>query len=360
MRKNYPLISVVTPAYRADFVIGDFIKSLQKIQYPNIEFFLCFDPSPDKGVAIARKLTRGKKNWHIIVNKNHLGISKALNLGIQKSHGEYIIFLMTDQLVDKMCITNLLDYLKGSKDKRLGAVTAKTLDIHKPDRIQAYRMYLVPQTGYLYIPEYGAKDCNKYDKPYQGYSGIDGTLFKREVFVKAGMFDDDIDLSVNDLDMTWRTWLAGYKIVRLPKARIYHWSLKEGRGDLKWEFTYDKMLNLFIQNYSLKYLLLYLPQLITIYSGRAIMSFMLGNPDPLRGWLKCLRWSIWYFPKALKKRQFIQSQVRRVSDEYLHTKIFKRMSFWDFYKHIRWVQQNITPIMLTEAAKDERILTYTK
>lgn len=359
MKKKYPLVSIITPAYRAEFVISEFLDSLSKLKYPNLEVFLVFDPSPDKGVQVARRKIKGKKDWQVIASKEHLGVSRALNLGIKKSQGKYIVFFMTDQLVDPMSVSYLVNFLEKSKDKRLGAVVAKTLDIHQPDRIQAYRMYLMPQTGYLYIPEYGFKDDKKYDEPFEGYSGIDGTLFKREVFEKAGMFDPDIDL-INDLDMTWRTWLAGYKIVRLPKARIFHWSLKEGRGEVRWEYNYAKIMNLFIQNYSLKYLTFYLPQLMFIFTARALITLAQGNPDPLRGWVRCLSWSLSYLPIALEKRKKIQETVRRVSDDYLYTKIFSKLSFWDFYKHLRWVQQNITPIMLTKAAKDERILTYTK
>lgn len=359
MKKEFPLVSIITPAYRAEYFIKEFIKNINSISYPNFEVIMVFDPFPDNSVMIAKQITRGKKNWQVILNKKHLGIGKSLNLGIRKSKGKYVLFFMTDVFVDSNCLNELVKYIENT-DESVGAVVAKTYDYHKRNRIQAYRMYLMPQTGFLYIPEYGLKDSAKYNKTFEGYSGIEGTLFRREVFKKAGMFDADIDYNINDLDMIWRTWLAGFRVIRVPSAKIYHWSLKEGRGTAKWEFAYAKMVNLFILNYSMKYLLIYLPQLIAVYTVRSAVTLLSGNPNPAKGWIKAIFWTLFYLPKALKKRKIIQNRIRAVSDEYLHDKIFGKLSLWSFYKHLRWVQKNITPIMLVKEAKNERILTYSK
>lgn len=360
MKSSSPLVSIITPAYRVEYFIEKFIRNISSIRYPNFEVIMIFDPSPDKSIQLAKQMIRNKKNWHLVVNKSHLGISKSLNLGIKMSKGKYITFFMTDMIIEPSCLDKLVNFIETTSDKSVGAAAAKILDFHKHDRIQTYRMYLLPQTGFLYIPEYGLKDSKKYDKPFVGFSGIDGTLFKREVFKKAGLFDTDIDLSINDLDMVWRIYLAGFTVVRIPTAKVYHWSLKIGRGDVKWEFTYAKMINLFIQNYSIKYLLIYLPQLIFVYTARSFITLLSGNADPIKGWIKAICWSFIYLPKALKKRKNVQGRIRTVSDEYLHSIIFGKLSLWNFYKYVKWVQKTITPIMLTEEGKDERILTYTK
>lgn len=359
MKKEFPRVSIVVPAYRVEYFMDDFIKNLSQIRYPNFEVIMVFDPSPDRGVEIVKQLTQNNNNWKILVNKRHLGISKSLNLGIENSKGKYIAFFMTDMFIDPLCLRELVNYIEKS-DKSLGAVVAKTYDFHKRNRVQAYRMYFMPQTGFLYIPEYGLKDSKRYSKPFEGYSGIDGALFKKEVFYKTGMFDTDIDVGINDLDMIWRTWLAGFKVIRVPSAKIYHWSLKEGRATVKWEFSYARMMGIFIQNYSMKYLLLYLPQLLAVYTARGFITLIQGNPKPLKGLIRAIFWSLSYLPRALKKRKVIQSSIRKVSDDYLHEKIFGKLSLWEFYKHLKWTQENITPIILTKEAKNERILTYSK
>lgn len=359
MKKRYPKVSIITPAFRAEYFIKEVIANFSKIKYPNIEFLLIFDPSPDKGFETAKALTKGQKNWRVISNKRHLGISKTLNLGIKNSRGKYVGFFMTDMAVDSNCLTELVSFLEKAESS-VGVAVAKTFDFHHRDRIQAYRMYFVPQTGYLHIPEYGFKDSRVTNLPFEGFSGIDGAIFKKEVFKKTGAFDVDVDMGINDLDLIWRVWLAGFKVVRVPTAKVYHWSLKEGRATDRWEFSYARMIDLFIQNYSLKYLVIYLPQLIVVFSARALITLMEGNPSPMRGWLQSLKWSVSYLPKALKKRRYIQSKVRAVSDDYLRDRIFSPMSLWEFYSYVRWVQKNITPKMLTKEANYEKILTFSK
>ena len=308
MKIKSPLVSIVMPVYRAEYFIADVIENISGIRYPNFEAILVFDPSSDKGIEIAKGKLKKKRNWCMIVNKKHLGVSKSLNLGIKKSKGKYIAFFMTDMQVDPNCLRELVNFIEKS-DKSLGAVVAKTYDYHQHDRIQAYSMYLMPQTGFLYIPEYGLKDNKKLNTPFEGYSGIDGAMFKKEVFKKAGMFDTDIEVGINDLDMMWRIWLAGFRVVRVPTAKVYHWSLKEGRATDKWEFSYARMINIFIQNYSLKYLLIYLPQFFIIYSLRSLITLLSGNPNPMKGWIRSIFWSVCYLPRALKKREILQNRV---------------------------------------------------
>lgn len=360
MKKTSPLITIVVPAYRAEYFIADVIQNLSNLDYPNYEVIMIFDPSPDRGGEIAKEKTKKDKRWRIYVNKTYQGVSKSLNSGIKNSKGDYIAFFMTDMYVDPLCLREQVKFFQQSKDPALGVVVAKTYDFHKRDTIQAYRMYLMPQTGYLYIPEYGTKDNKNLNKPFEGYSGLDGTLFKKEVFKKAGLFDNDINVGINDLDIIWRVWLAGYKVIKIPTAKVYHWSLKEGRATEKWEFSYGRMMSLFIQNYSLKYLLIYLPQLFAVYTFRSLVTLLQGNPNPIKGWIKSIIWSLKYMPTALSKRRIIQTKVRAVSDDYLYDKIFGKLSLWDFYRYVLWVQKNITPRMLSAQSGDERILTFSK
>lgn len=351
-----PQVSIVVPAYNSEYFITDFIKSLLKTRYPNYEVIIVFDPSPDNGVRIARKLLSRKKNWHIVENKKHLGLSNSLNVGIRKSKGDYISILAIDMKVDFKWLSELMKYLK-SADSSVGAAIAKIYDYHHTGRTQVYRMYLMPQTGYVYIPEYGFKDSAKYKKEIAGFSGTEGIVFKKEVFEKAGLFDPDITILIYDLDMIWRTWLAGYKVVRIPTSKVYHWSIKEGRATTKWEFSYAKMISIFIQNYSFKYLIKYLPQLFFVYSIRAVITFIQGNPNPLQGWVLGVVWSIQNLSKTLEKRKRVQTEVRAVSDEYLHETIFSNQSLLSFYNYLRWVQKNISPKIISKESKEKGILT---
>ena len=47
-------------------------------------------------------------------------------------------------------------------------------------------------------------------------------MIKREVFLEAGGFDSDFFAYYEDVDLGWRLWILGYRIVFSPKSIVYH------------------------------------------------------------------------------------------------------------------------------------------
>lgn len=352
-----PLVSIIIPAYRSEFLIADLIKSLRSTTYKNLEAIIVFDPCGDKGPEIARKMTGDDKRWKIIENKKRLGSTKSLNLGIKKSKGSLIAFTACDMTFDPGWLKELVKYLLKS-DEKVGGVIAKFYDFHQHNRIQVYRHYLMRQTGWIVSLDLGKKDGPRYQKPIETFNGFEGLVIRKEVFKAAGVFDEDIDALIYDLDMNWRVWLAGYRIVLVPTAKVYHWSLKEGRQNAKWEFFYGRMINIFIKNYSLKSLFIFLPQFVVIYTLRALLLLLKGNSSAMTGWLQVLLWSFKNFPETLKKRKIVQGRVRKVSDDYLFSKIFFQGSIFDFYRYLKKAKNEVAPILLNDESLKKETISY--
>lgn len=357
MRKKLPLVSLIIPAFRSEFFIAGIIESIKKMRYPDYEVIIVFDPSEDKGPEIARGMVGRNRKWHIVENKIRIGSTKSLNLGIKMSKGKFIGFVACDMTIDPNWMRELVNYLLYS-DSSVGGAIAKFYDFHKHDRLQVYRLYLVRQTGWVVSPDFSRKDGPEFQKPIETFNGFEGLIVRRDVFSKIGVFDEDIDALIYDLDMSWRFWLAGYRIVEVPSAKIYHWSLKEGRQNAKWEFFYARMINLFIKNYSLKSLVVYLPQLVLIYTVRAFVLLLRGNTDPIKGWIEAIIWTIKNLPKTLKKRHRIQTQVRKVSDGYLFDKIFYKGSLLSFYHYWKKNRDHSAPILMTSESKNRKAVSY--
>jgi len=357
MKIKDPLVSIIIPAFRSEYLIGNLIKSLQKTRYSNYEVIIVFDPCGDNGVQITRKIVSKDKRWIIIENTNRLGSTKSLNLGIKTSKGDLVAFVACDMTLDPNWLKELVRYLLKS-DRSVGGVIAKFYDFHQHNLIQVYRHYLMRETGWIVSLDLGKKDGIKYQKPVETFNGFEGLVVRKEVFTIAGMFDEDIDALIYDLDMNWRVWLAGFRIVLVPNAKIYHWSLKEGRQNTKWEFFYGRMLNVFIKNYSLNSLIVYLPQFLIIYSLRALVLLLKGDSKAMVGWIQVLYWSFKHLPETLEKRSIIQTKVRRVSDKYLFGKIFFKGSIFDFYRYLKKAQNKITPLLLRDESLKKEVISY--
>jgi len=48
-------------------------------------------------------------------------------------------------------------------------------------------------------------------------------LVRRSVFEKLGRFDEKFFVSFEDVDLGWRTWILGYRVILIPTSVVYHY-----------------------------------------------------------------------------------------------------------------------------------------
>lgn len=104
-----PLVSIIIPVKNNGIYAVKLLKTLRKDPYENLEIIFVDDGSKDgtpekiKDVVIEEKLRNVK-----LFREDHEGIEAARNLGIEKSSGEYIIFLNPEDTIDENFITALM------------------------------------------------------------------------------------------------------------------------------------------------------------------------------------------------------------------------------------------------------------
>ena len=95
MKKN--LISIIVPVYNTEKYLNKCIDSLINQTYKNIEIIIINDGSTDNSEKIIKKY----KDKRIKYYKNsNQGIGKTRNFGIEKSNGEFIMFVDSDDFLD--------------------------------------------------------------------------------------------------------------------------------------------------------------------------------------------------------------------------------------------------------------------
>ena len=93
------LISVIVPVYNGQDCLINCIESIQQQTYPDKEIILVDDGSTDHTGEICRDLLERYDNIRLISLKDE-GVSVARNAGIEKSGGEYLMFVDAD---DRLC-----------------------------------------------------------------------------------------------------------------------------------------------------------------------------------------------------------------------------------------------------------------
>lgn len=108
------LVSIVIPVYNAAEYLDLCLQSIIKQTYQCLEIIVVNDGSTDKSYKIIQKYQ--KKDSRIIVfdNENH-GVSYSRNYGISYAHGEYLIFIDSDDYIDSRYIEKLVNAVEKNR-----------------------------------------------------------------------------------------------------------------------------------------------------------------------------------------------------------------------------------------------------
>ena len=110
MKETSALISIIIPIYNTSKYLSKCIESAENQTYDNIEIILVNDGSTDDSPNICNHYKNKYKNIKVI-HKENGGLSDARNAGINLSLGKYILFLDSDDFLDKHAIEKLYNNL---------------------------------------------------------------------------------------------------------------------------------------------------------------------------------------------------------------------------------------------------------
>ena len=113
MKKN-EIVSIIVPAYNAERTINRCIDSILKQSYSNLEIIIINDGSKDSTEEKCMKYIKNKRIKYIRINNS--GVSNARNIGIENSTGTYIMFVDSDDYIEKNMVERLYDNINENVD----------------------------------------------------------------------------------------------------------------------------------------------------------------------------------------------------------------------------------------------------
>lgn len=109
--KKEPLVSIVTPLYNSeDYLVKTFVSVLNQ-SYKNWEWIIVDDGSTDKSLEIAQGLAKDPRVAVLSLGKNH-GAAKARNVGLDHAKGDYILFLDSDDELDRIFLETQVEFIE--------------------------------------------------------------------------------------------------------------------------------------------------------------------------------------------------------------------------------------------------------
>ena len=107
------LISVIVPVYQVQLYLNRCIESIIKQTYTRLEIILIDDGSVDSGAELCDEwaLTDDRIS---VIHRNNMGLSEARNAGLAAATGDLIVFIDSDDYIEKEMLEKLYTSMKVS------------------------------------------------------------------------------------------------------------------------------------------------------------------------------------------------------------------------------------------------------
>ncbi|WP_236974819.1 glycosyltransferase family 2 protein [Membranihabitans maritimus] len=137
------LVSIIIPTFNREKYIRDTLNSVLNQSYKEWECIIVDDGSTDRTLEILKAY--GKNNGKFrYYERNRIpkGANTCRNIGIEHASGDYVIFLDSDDLLDKNCLENRIFHLSNDDTNLL--ITG-TYQIINNQKIKKYFNTVFPQ-----------------------------------------------------------------------------------------------------------------------------------------------------------------------------------------------------------------------
>ena len=210
------LVTVVIPNYNNKELLNNLLISLSSSISLN-QIIIVDNASQDGSADFI------KKNYPEIIlveNKSNMGFAYAVNQGIRLVKTEFVFLLNNDTLVEEDTISNLIKTINSSPN--IFSVSSKMIQYHKQN--------LLDDVGDEYTILGWSKrrgynqEKTRYVEDEEVFSACAGAaLYRRDIFDEIGFFDENFESYVEDMDLSFRARLHGYKSYYSSKALVYHY-----------------------------------------------------------------------------------------------------------------------------------------
>jgi len=326
---NYPFVSVVIVNFNGVAVLSPCLKSLVLTDYPNFDIIVVDNGSSDGSVNVLEEFRRqSEKRITVIKNSCNMGFAEANNIGVKSSSCKYVALLNNDTVVDENWLRTLVNTLE--ENPGIGAVQSlllKNADV--VDSVGA-AMDIFGTACDIVVPFY---QLSLYRSQNEIFSACAASmLVRKDLFERVGGFDSKFFAYFEDVDLSWRIRLNGYRIVIDVTSIVYHFrgtTSKKFKGNLFDFHLYKNQIAMLIKNHSLKCLVMVTPIVCLLYLFRVANGVMKRNSGLVTATLKAILWNIIELPYLMSQRKYVNKYVRRVSDHQIRGCMSKRlMQLW--------------------------------
>lgn len=302
---------VIVPNWNGMDSLGECLDSLQA-QSVEAHIIVVDNGSADGSVEFIKT---NYPDVEIVVHHKNKGYAGGVNPGFKRAIERRIPYAApfnNDAVADPKWLERLVQYLEDNP--KYGIAAPKLLN-GSGSRIDSTGDYYTVW-GLPYPRGRGEHTLDKYDRDSELFAASGGaSLYRVKMLEQIGLLDEAFFAYYEDVDLSFRAQLAGWKVRFVPSAVVHH-QISATSNKIKGFATYQTLKNLpilLVKNVPRKYLWsiswrYFVAQ--SLFFGRAVLR---GHGWPaIKGKAMC----VYYLPATLAKRRRIQKS-KTVSDTYI-------------------------------------------
>lgn len=193
-------VSIIIPTLNRAKEVVDCIDSVSKSDYPKMEIIVVDNASTDDTVVkIERKFLQGDNRIKLIKSKVNFGAGGGRNKGAEKAKGEYLLFVDSDNVIDRSMISELVKFMESHK--KCGMAGPLMLFKKDPNIIWLYYADINMYTSKAEYKGTGEKNAGQYDEVIEVGHLPNCFMVRKSEFRKVDGFDERYLIMYEDADL---------------------------------------------------------------------------------------------------------------------------------------------------------------
>lgn len=306
-----PRCVVVIPNWNGEAELRPALDSLLAQSVP-LHLIVVDNGSVDGSVTL---LEQSYPQIELIRHTTNKGYAGGVNPGFRRAielGAAYVAPFNNDAVADSHWLEGLVNFLDAHSTYGVACCKVASADgTHLDSTGDTYTTWGLP-----YPRGRGEADTGQYDGATEILAGSGAaSLYRVDMLREIGLLDEDFFAYYEDVDISFRAQLAGWKVGYVPRSVVRHETSTTGRK-IKGFFTYQTMKNLpmlLTKNVPRKLLPTVLPRFTLVYLMFFASALQRGQfTYALKGFGRFLV----LLPKKLRERRAIQ-KATTVSQDYI-------------------------------------------
>lgn len=254
----------------------------------------------------------------IIESDRNFGFAEAYNRAAVEVDADVLVFLNNDVEVASHWLRELVTFLEGD-DNPVAICGSKIFFYSAREVVNHAGGRLVPLGGGIDLDFLKVDDGRPREPELVGCVSGASMAVRRPVFFELGGFDSDFFAYFEDVDLCWRAWLAGYRVLVNPRSRLYHKVGGTWGSFMKSERVYlgeRNRVQCLLKNCESGRTGTALFVSLIFDAVRTVEFLTLGSGEHVRSIARAHWWNLRNLRRVLMKRGRIQSN-RKVHDDFL-------------------------------------------